>query len=299
MKSGRFSISKNIVPGILVSFLTAAVAFTAVPSARPEAAQSFTVSEQMVGEGDLIEDIRGLKKLPEADKAAFAEAIDSKYAEETLEDYSGKATMDIQALLPVEMLGGSKVNTRIQIEAEAEDSAPSGMTRIDCKVKASAMFFSTRMERLSYIDKNNGVEYVKNIQDGKEEEWTRERKSTPAVAGTTIPFLEPENIRDIYVDPSTGAYAVVLNIDEETFHELTGNSAKSLEKVGVDEVDLSSSELIMTFDKGLAVVGMYGDLRDAIKGEEVSVTQCLFRCRMTGINTGLTISLPEEAKKAK
>ena len=294
MKSGKIIISK-----ILVSFMTAAVMFTALPSVMPEAAQSFTVSEQMVGEGDLIEDIRGLKKLPESDKAAFAEAIDKKYAHETLEDYSGEVTMDIQALMPVKMLGGSRVNTRIQIEAEAEDSAPSGLIRTDCSAKISALFVSTKVERLSYIDKNNGTEYVKTTIDGETDDWVREKRDTSMLADTAIPFLKPENIRDIYEDPATGAYAVVLNVDEESFHLLTGNSAKALDQIGVEEIDLSNSELIMTFDKGLAVVGMYGDLKDAVKGEEVSITECLFRCRITGINTGLTISLPEEAKKAK
>ena len=47
------------------------------------------------------------------------------------------------------------------------------------------------------------------------------------------------------------------------------------------------------------MIGLYADLTEALKGDDISVSDCKVRAVIEDVNTGLTITLPEEAKNAK
>lgn len=284
---------------IAAAMLAAVIAFTTVPAPlRAEAAETLQVSDTLVGEGKLIEKTDGLTRLSDSEKTAFLDALDKKYAEEIIEDYSGEARVDMKANVPVEQLGGAKMGAKIVMDVEFADSERYAISMAEGKITVSVMFLPTTMYFSSYTDKENQMEYRKTVGIGDEDGWTKARKESENECA--IPFLYREAVRDIYRDPGTGNYAAVVDIDEETISKMTGSGIEELEKAGVKDADLSKGVYIATLDKGVSIIGMYADLSEAVENAgETSISQCTVKAVIKSINSGLKIVLPQEAVNAK
>lgn len=276
--------------------LLAAAALALCPAARAEAAGSFKVSNQMVGKEKLIEKTDKLTKLDQKTTSDFISALRTKYAKEAVSDCTNEAEIDMKARVPVENMGGQKMGATITAKVKVEDSRTLGMTKSESAMKASVFLFSVKVDRLSYLDKKNKTEYLKLTGSDQTGEWTRLRVN-PQEDRSGIPFFDPDAVREVYTNPKTGAYAAVVDMDEASFEKMTGSGIAILKDAGVEDVDLTKSRFIMTFDKGLAAAGMYADLSNSAVGGETSVSSCKMKVTITGINTGVKISIPAEAKK--
>lgn len=279
--------------------MTAAISlFSLLGSIHAEAAGGLQVSDRLVGEGKLIESTEGLTPLSDSEEKSFIDAVDKKYAEEIIEDYSGDAKIEMSVKMPVKQFGGARMNVNVTADAKFAESETSKMSMAECDITSSVLLVSTTMKAHSYIDKENRTEYRK-ISSSKDQGWTKNEKKSGISTETEIPFLRGDMIRDVYRNPETGAYAALLEIREDTLEKLIGSGVDGLREVGIDDVDLDKGIYIATLDEGVSLIGMYADLTDAAKGEKISVSRCIARAMIRTINSGLTIELPEEAKSAK
>lgn len=276
--------------------LLAAAALVLCPAVRAEAAGSFNVSDQMVGKEKLIEKTDKLTKLDLKTTADFISALKTKYAKKAVSDCTNEAEIDMKAKVPVENMGGQKMGATITAKVKVEDSRTLGLTKSESTMKASIFLFSVKVDRLSYLDKKNRTEYLKLTGSDQTGQWMRNRVDVQEDK-SGIPFFDPDAVREVYMNPKTGAYAAVVDMDEASFEKMTGSGIAILKDAGVKDVDLTRSRFIMTFDKGLAAAGMYADLSDSAVDGETSVSSCKMKVTITGINTGVKISIPAEAKK--
>ena len=67
--------------------------------------------------------------------------------------------------------------------------------------------------------------------------------------------------------------------------------------IGANDKALKKGTYIVTLDEGVAVIGLYGELREAFESEDFSITSCTVRALIKGINTGLRIEKPEGIEK--
>ena len=255
------------------------------------------VSDRMVGEGKLIEKTDGLTRLDDAERASFMDALDKKYSKEAVQDYNGEAKMEIKAKKPVKQLFGSKVDVSAGVDVAFADSEHSSSSIAECNIKTSALFMNDSMSMTSYLDKETGTEHRRVSGKENSSEWKKKQKKHLANNETEIPFLNPDKIREVYRDPETGAYAAVVEIEREDIEKIAGQGVEEMEKLGLNDKDLKKGTYIVTLDEGVAVIGLYGELREAFESKEFSITSCTVRALLKGINTGLRIEEPEGIEK--
>ena len=177
------------------------------------------------------------------------------------------------------------------------DSEHSSSSIAECNVKTSALFMNDSMSMTSYLDKETGTEHRRVSGKENSAEWEKKQKKHLANNETEIPFLNPDKIREVYRDPETGAYAAVVEIEREDIEKIAGQGVEEMEKLGLNDKDLKKGTYIVTLDEGVAVIGLYGELREAFESKEFSITSCTVRALLKGINTGIRIEEPEGIEK--
>lgn len=285
--------------GIFSVLLASMMVLGAFGPVSAQAKETFEVSDQLVGKGELIESTEGLTLLSEEEKNELADAVGKKYAADVIYDYNGTAKIKLKANMPVKQLGGSKMDVKADANAEFAESEADAMSMAECNINVSVFLFSGEVNALSYTDKNTRREYRKTTTFGETDGWKyREKKKTGSL-DTAIPFMAPEKIREVYRDPATGSFAAVMALDKDDLDEVTGSGTEALADMGLDDSELEKGEYILTLDKGVSVVGLYADLTKALKGDDISVSDCKVRALIEDINSGLLIILPQDAKTAK
>ena len=285
--------------GLLSVLLASILVLGFLGHVSAQAKETFQVSDQLVGEGELIESTEGLTRLSEEEKKELADALGKKYAADVIFDYNGKARIKLKANMPVKQLGGKKMDVNADANAVFAESEANAMSMAECNIDVSVFLFSGKVNALSYTDKNEKREYRKTTTFGETEGWRYKTKKKTGSQDTAIPFLAPEKIREVYKDPASGSYAAVMELDEDDLDQVTGSGTEALAGMGLDDSELEKGKYILTLDKGISVIGLYADLTEALKGDDISVSDCKVRAVIEDVNTGLTITLPEEAKNAK
>ena len=285
--------------GLLSVLLASILVLEFLGPVSAQAKETFQVSDQLVGEGELIESTEGLTRLSEEEKKELADALGKKYAADVIFDYNGKARIKLKANMPVKQLGGKKMDVNADANAVFAESEANAMSMAECNIDVSVFLFSGKVNALSYTDKKEKREYRKTTTFGETEGWTYKTKKKTGSQDTAIPFMAPEKIREVYKDPASGSYAAVMELDEDDLDQVTGSGTEALAGMGLDDSELEKGKYILTLDKGISVIGLYADLTQALKGDDISVSDCKVRAVIEDVNTGLTITLPEEAKTAK
>ena len=285
--------------GIFSVLLASMMVIGVIGPVSVQAKETFEVSDRLVGEGELFESTKGLTRLSDEEEKELADALGKKYASDVIFDYNGKAKIKLKANMPVKQLGGKKMDVNADANAAFAESEASAMSMAECSIDVSVFLFSGKVNALSYTDKNEKREYRKTTTFGETEGWTYKTKKKTGSQDTAIPFLAPEKIREVYRDPASGAFAAVMELDEDDLDQVTGSGTEALADMGLNDSELEKGKYLLTLDKGISVVGLYAELTDALNGDDISVADCKVRAVIEDINTGLSITLPDEAKTAK
>ena len=77
----------------------------------------------------------------------------------------------------------------------------------------------------------------------------------------------------------------MVDIERKDIEKIAGQGVEEMEKLGLNDKALKKGTYIVTLDEGVAVIGLYGELREAFESEDFSITSCTVRALIKGINT--------------
>lgn len=268
----------------------------------------FNPSSEMLSTIDLFESVEGLEQVDDKWKSEFVETINRKFDIKKVEDLTGKMKMDVEGSMKMEELGGMEMDMPLTADIGFEVNVPDELSHMNMDMKISVMGMGLDMTMESYADAKNKVSYTRTSAFGENGNWEKsviedKEGSINDEWKKSDVLIKEDSITAIYQDPESKAYAVQLQLDNESVASgLMGGVGTSMDSFGENGVDLSKVIAIATFDEGLAFAGLYVDMTDALEmsteGYQYNITKAAISVKLDTLNDGLTIAIPEEALNA-
>ncbi|MDO5133982.1 MAG: hypothetical protein Q4D81_13535 [Eubacteriales bacterium] len=294
----RFSLTGILMAGILLTLSLTACA----------GKKNFKASDEMISEIEVYKSVEGLEKLDDKLKAEFAETINAKYDVNKIKDLTGTGTMEIVATVTSEELGGLEAEMSMGGDVGFQVDKTNELSYMNMDMKISVMGMNIPMTVEEYIDSKNHVTYTKGSALGETGDW--EKETTEETEGTGENeekkrdfLISEEDIIAIYQDPESKAYAVEVQLSEDSASSGLLNGVEStMGDTTESSFELSKVTTIATLDEGLAFAGIYMDFGEALKDQSESETQfktATAVIKLKTYNAGDTITIPREVLDAK
>lgn len=285
----------------ILSILTAGV-LTA--SALTGCSSGLTYDKDLVGEGEVYTAVADLKKLDDKKAEKVIDTLNKKY--ESV-DYSSME-LDAKILCNMEMSAeGMSMNIGMDLtDSIAYDLTDSIMyQKLDGTVSVLGMNVPMTSEIYAKKDGTDAIIYSKTSASNEEGSWEKTSDSWEAFGDDSnygIGGFSKDSIKAVYNDEKAKAYVLELNPGSyEGLDSVLDNTLNENNSMGMD-FNLDKAHMYMSVDDGLGIIGIYADLKDAMKLDyedmDTKISDFYMSITYKSINEALDIKIPDEALKA-
>ena len=154
-------------------------------------------------------------------------------------------------------------------------------------------------------DGTDAIIYSKTSASNEEGSWEKTSDSWEAFGDDSnygIGGFSKDSIKAVYNDEKTKAYVLELNPGSyEGLDSVLDNTLNENNSMGMD-FNLDKAHMYMSVDDGLGIIGIYADLKDAMKLDyedmDTKISDFYMSITYKSINEALDIKIPDEALKA-
>ena len=262
----------------------------------------FKADKDLVGDAALITSTEGLERIDDKEIPVFLEKLAAKYAMIRPADLSGEFALTLRGSAASGKLGGLGVEMSGDMQGvfELAESGRIAHVNTDCMVTALGVNVPAGVESYTVKEARGRTVYTGISALGSQGKWMKQyiAGSDDGEFPSLGDFLSSIEIKELWQDRNTKAYAVVLNVKPDGISVRIGN--KDITGEIVAALGNNGQRLLVTFDEGLGIVGFASGIDEiALPVDSLHLDILSAQVKITGINSGLELAVPEEALSAE